>query len=81
MYYELACLYFFYISTCYCHENDVNLVTQKLSSGFQMAIRYTVHVLVPICGLYFGGNVKNEPCHEKTVFLHMRKQRRRSTSW
>ena len=25
--------------------------------------------------------IQNEPRHEKTGFLHMRKQRRRSASW
>ena len=34
----------------------------------------------PFLGLKFKQQLILEPCHEKTGFLHMRKQRRRSAS-
>ena len=43
------------------------------------------HTYVHVCGGYSLGSTLlapiNEPYHEKTNVLHMRKQRRRSASW
>ena len=52
--------------------------TKRLISSSDLLLSF--HMQKTILKLFYGEHIKNEPRYEKTSFLHMRKQRRRSAA-